>query len=261
MGAKSFTIKHWPEYLIEGSLLGSFMVAVGFLITAFESPRSALYTLLPGAELRAVLLALTVGGVLALLIHSPWGKRSGAHMNPAITLAFLWLKKIAPGDALLYVLAQTLGAIAGVFVVAFFAGSLYTDPPVHYALTLPGEAGEATAFVAETVMSCALMAAVLFFTSSPRLMRFTGIVVGALVALFIIVEAPLSGTSMNPARTLASAVRGMLWQHLWIYLLGPTLGMLLAAELHRCTHQHPSSGCAKLLHPSDVPCIHCGLRD
>jgi aquaporin Z len=195
---------------------------------------------------------------LALLIHSPWGKRSGAHINPAVTLAFLRLKKIHPWDALFYVVAQLIGGVLGVMLVAWCVGSLFTDPPVHYAITVPGSAGEAVAFVAEMVISCTLMAMILAFTASPRLIRFTGVAIGALVAFWILVEAPLSGTSMNPARTLASAVPGMMWQHLWIYLVAPTLGMLLAAEIHFNIHSRNVSGCAKLLHPRNVRCIHCG---
>jgi aquaporin Z len=250
--------RHWPEYLIECWALGCFMIAVGLNVTMLESPRSPLYTLLPMATVRIALLAGGIGLVLTLLIQSPWGKRSGAHMNPAITLAFLRLKKIHPWDALFYVVAQVIGGTLGVLLVARFAGRLFTDPPVSYAITVPGSKGEAVAFVAELVISSTLMAIILAFTISPRLIRFTGVAIGGLVAFWIFVEAPLSGTSMNPARTLASAVPGMMWQHLWIYLLGPTLGMLIAAQIHLNVHGRDLRGCAKLLHPRSVRCIHCG---
>jgi aquaporin Z len=93
---------------------------------------------------------------------------------------------------------------------------------------------------------------------SSRLIRFTGVAVGRLVALFILAEAPLSGTSMNPARTIASAVPGMRWEHLWLYLLEPTLGMFAAVQLHLHSQNSGTHGCAKLLRPRDVRCIHCG---
>lgn len=251
---------HWPEYLIEGWALGCLMMSVGMSVSVLESPRSPIYTLIPSAGVRIVVLALIVGLTLTLLIQSPWGKRSGAHMNPAITLAFLRQNKIRPSDALFYILAQIAGGTLGVVAVAFFAGSLFTDPPVHYAVTMPGPAGEAVAFLAEGVISFALMAAILFLTTSPRLTRYTGLAVGGLVTLFIIVEAPLSGTSMNPARTLASAVPGMSWQHLWIYLLAPTLGMLAAAQLDIHIRGSRALGCAKLLHPCGIRCIHCNYE-
>jgi aquaporin Z len=179
-------------------------------------------------------------------------------MNPAITLAFLRLRKIQPWDAFFYVLAQISGGTLGVVLVAVVIGKRFTDPPIRYAVTVPGAAGAVAAFLAETAISFALMATILIFITSRRLTGFTALAVGCLVAFLIMVEAPISGASMNPARTLASAVPGMTLQHLWIYLLGPTLGMLLAAQLHCNTHGRGAIGCAKLLHPRDVRCIHCG---
>jgi aquaporin Z len=86
--------------------LGCFMITISLLLMIFESPKSPVYTLIPAGSLRATLLAAAVGFVLTLIIESPWGKRSGAHMNPAITLAFFRLKKVHPWDALFYVIAQ-----------------------------------------------------------------------------------------------------------------------------------------------------------
>jgi aquaporin Z len=255
---RSSLCEHWPEYLIEGCGLGCLMIAVGLFVTAFESPKSPLYVLIPADTVRAILLAAAIGIVLTFLIQSPWGKRSGAHINPAITLAFLRLNKIQPWDALFYVLAQIIGGALGVLAVAFILGSLFTDPPVRYAVTLPGAAGEIVACTAEVAISFVLMMAILVFTTSPRFARFTGIAIGCLVAVLVVIEAPLSGASMNPARTLASAFPGLMWQHVWIYLVGPTTGMLLAAELHINFRSNDTSGCAKLLHPCNIRCIHCG---
>ena len=207
MSMKSSLREHWPEYLIELSLFGVFMLSVGILVTIFESPRSLLYAAIPSPSLRIMLLATSVGAALSLLIQSPWGKRSGAHMNPAITIAFFRLKRIRPWDALFYVLAQAIGGTSGIALVALVIGSAFTDPPVQYAITVPGPAGETIAFVAETFISFLLMGMILVFLSSPRLIRFTALATGLLVTALIIVEAQLSGTSMNPARTLASAVQ------------------------------------------------------
>lgn len=255
---RSSLISHWPEYLMEAWALGCFMIAVGSLVTLFEAPGSPLSIALPEGRARVEILAAAIGLVLALLIHSPWGKRSGAHMNPAITIAFLRLKKIHPWDALFYVLAQCAGGTLGIVLVARFAGALFTEPPVQYAETLPGPAGAIVALFAEIAISFLLMSAILIFTASPRLIRFTGTAIGVLVTLLIVAEAPISGASMNPARTLASAVPGGAWHHVWIYLLGPTAGMLLAAQVQLTARRYNPPGCAKLLHPRDVPCIHCG---
>jgi aquaporin Z len=139
-------------------------------------------------------------------------------------------------------------------------GSSFTDPPVSYAATVPGPRGAAIAFVAETIISFGLMAVVLLFSSISRLARFTGLAAGCLVALYISVESPLSGMSMNPARTFASAAPGMNWQHFWVYLVAPILGMFLAAQLHLALLGARAEHCAKLLHPDDVRCIHCGYK-
>jgi len=252
--------EHWPEYLIEAWALGCFMISAGVCATALGSPLSPLYSLIPSATARTVLAGLAMGVTAILLIHSPWGKRSGAHMNPAVTLTFLRLGKVAPWDALFFVIAQVAGGTLGVLLVAALLGSLFTSPPVTYAITVPGTQGVAVAFVAEAVISFGLMATVLALSSSPRLTRFTGIAAGCLVALYISVESPLSGMSMNPARTFASAAPGMIWDHFWIYLLAPPLGMLGAAQLHLTLRGARFAGCAKLLHPQSVRCIHCGQR-
>lgn len=141
---------HRPEYLIEGWALGCLMISIGSLVTAFGAPKSPIYALLPSAGLRTVFLAAAVGVSITLLIHSPWGKRSGAHMNPAITLAFLRLGKIRPWDALFYILAQIIGGTLGVVLVALFGGALFTEPPVHCAVTKPASLGAAVSFVASS---------------------------------------------------------------------------------------------------------------
>jgi len=104
------------------------------------------------------------------------------------------------------------------------------------------------------------MFVVLSFSGAQRLARFTGIAAGMLVALYISFESPLSGMSMNPARTFASAAPAMLWQHYWIYLVAPTLGMLLGAQVFLTGRGVTRLACAKLLHPADVRCIHCGYE-
>jgi aquaporin Z len=260
MSLQSALREHWPEYLIEGWALGCFMISAGVFATVLLSPASPLHTLVPSTIVRTVLLGLAMGLTIILLIHSPWGKRSGAHMNPAITLAYLRLGKIHPWDALFYVLAQSAGGTVGVILVASLLGSLFTGPPISYAATLPGSKGAAIAFLAEAVISFGLMSTVLAFSASSRLTRFTGLAVGCLVALYVSVELPISGTSMNPARTLASAAPGMIWEHFWIYLLAPTLGMLVSAQVHLDLLGPRPPGCAKMLHPPNVRCIHCGQR-
>jgi len=251
---------HWPEYLIEGWALGTFMVSAGLVATLLGAPTSPVHRALPEPLLRQSAGGIAMGLTAIALIHSVWGKRSGAHMNPAVTLTFLRLGKIRPWDALFFVIAQVVGGLSGVLLVAAIAGHAFSDPPVSYAATLPGRSGPAAAFAAEFVISAVLMFTVLSLRASARLARYTGLIVGCLVATYITFESPLSGMSMNPARSLASAAPGMLWHHLWIYLTAPLLGMLSGAQVFLMVAGARRVVCAKLLHPLGVRCIHCGYE-
>src|SRR5262249_26213500 len=135
-------------------------------------------------------------------------------------------------------------------------------PSVHYVTTEPGAGGVAIAFAAEFAISLILMAAVLAASNTQPLARFTGLVAGALVAAYILVEAPRSGMSMNPAPTLGSALPAQGWTALWIYFTAPPLGMLAAAEIY--LRQRGAHGilCAKLHHDNNKRCIfRCGYAE
>jgi aquaporin Z len=189
------------------------------------------------------------------LIYSPWGKRSGAHLNPSITLAFLRCGKIPGWDALFYVLAQFTGGAIGVLVSAFILGELIADPAVNYVVTSPGRFGTAGAFVAESAISFILMLVVLEVSNVKRLNGYTGLFAGALIAIFITFEAPISGTSMNPARSLGSALTAQAWTALWIYFAAPTLGMLAASLAFGWRLSARRILCAKLHHQNTMRCI------
>lgn len=249
---------HLPEYLIEAWALGSFMLSAGLWTTVVEHPGSPLHAALGDPLTRRAAIGLAMGVTAVLLIRSPWGRRSGAHMNPAVTLSYLRLGRIAGLDAAGFIAAQFAGGLAGVLACAALFGAAFTAPPVAWAATEPGFAGPAVAFVAEMAISAVTMAVVLVCSSSPRFASHTPLAAGALVASYITLEAPLSGMSMNPARTFASAAPQAAWDHLWIYLVAPPLGMLLAAEGFGRLRGRRAAGCAKLLHAADQRCIHCG---
>ena len=239
--------------------LGLFMVSAGVFGTLIEAPASPLRAAIADPDLRRGLMGLAMGLTAVALIYSPWGTRSGAHLNPAVTLTFLRLGKIAPADAALYVFSQLAGGVLGVLLVRAALGSSFGEPPVRMVVTVPGAAGSAAAFVAEVAISFLLMAVVLVVSNHPRKMRWTGVAAGTLVALYITFEAPISGMSMNPARTLASAAPSGVWTAIWVYLTAPLVGMLLAAEVYgRVARVH----CAKLHHTHTAPCIfRCGYAD
>jgi aquaporin Z len=245
--------RHWPEYLIEAWALATFMVSAGVFTTLIEHPDFGVPAWLPDAIARRVLIGLAMGATAVALIYSPWGMRSGAHMNPAVTLAFWRLGRMNGTDAALYVLAQFGGGVCGVLAVHAALGERFAAPPVAFVATLPAQ-GAPVAFAAELLISCGLMLAVLTFTSRARLAPFAGLAAGALVAFYIAVEAPLSGMSMNPARSFASAAPAGHWDALWIYFVAPPLGMLGAAAIHR--RIGTTAGCAKLRHAGER-CIHC----
>lgn len=252
--------RHLPEYLIEAALLGLFMVSACVVTITMWHPSSptSRWPLSPIA--RRAICGLLMGVTAIALILSPWGGRSGAHMNPAVTLTYLSLGKIQPIDALAYVMFQCAGGIVGVTLVRAAAPRAVAHANVRFAATIPGASGPGAAFAAELVISALMMGTVLVFSSQEQLRSCTPFIVAALIALFITFEAPLSGMSMNPARTLASAVHSRDFRGWWVYIAAPLAGMLLAAGAYTSIAGTGSVRCAKLHHP-DAPCLFkCNAR-
>src|SRR5262245_53113198 len=256
---KPGTPPHWPEYLIEAGAIGTFMVSAAVFAAVLYHPSSPFSGVISTDLVRRALMGLAMGSTAAAIIYSPWGQRSGAHMNPAVTLTFFRLGKVAPPDFVGYITAQFTGAIVGIAAAAVALGGLVSNPSVNYVTTVPGPTGDAVAFFAEVLISFGLMLAVLTVSNHPRLARLTGICAGLLVWTYITVEAPLSGMSMNPARTFGSALLARDFPGLWIYFTAPPLGMLAAAEVFTRRFGVQRVLCAKLHHPHHGPCIFgCG---
>ena len=243
---------------MEAALLGLFMISACAFTVLIEFPGSPIRQAFPDAGIRRFLIGLAMGGTAITLIYSPWGKQSGAHFNPATTLTFWWLGKVKTRDAVWYVVAQFIGGAVGVLIARVMLGPRLADPATHFAVTMPGPMGPVVAFVAEVGISFVLMSVILWVSNHATLARFTGLFAGALVALYITVEAPLSGMSMNPARTFSSAVVADDWTALWLYFIAPPLGMLAAAALYVRRCGASAVACAKLHHQNDKRCIHCG---
>jgi aquaporin Z len=250
--------QHWPEYFMEAACLGTFMISAGVITSLLEYPNSPIRHVIASDFVRLALNGLAMGLTAIAIIYSPWGARSGAHMNPAVTWTFFRLGKVKSGDALFYSIFQTLGGIVGVLLVKFTLGRIFTDAPVSYVVTVPGKAGVAAAFVAETTIACGMMLMVLLMTNTPKLARFTGLFGGTLVFLYITFEAPLSGMSINPSRTIASAVPSGIWTAAWIYVVAPIGGMLLAVEAYQALRKGAHVACAKWNHDMRYRCIFCG---
>jgi len=245
--------EHWPEYLCEAAELGLFMISAGLFTILLHHPASPVLNFIPSEFTRRMLTGIAMGSTAIALVFSPLGKRSGAHFNPAVTLTFWRLGKVKNWDAIFYIVAQFIGAIAGIFIVTLFVREPLSHPAVNYAATLPGMQGMIAAFIAEFVIAFVLMSVVLVASNTPHLARYTGLFAGALVAAYITLESPLSGMSMNPARTFGSALIGDLWTGLWIYFTAPVLAMQLAAAFY--LRGKRTVYCAKYHHYNRHRCI------
>lgn len=258
LGLRRAFSQHWPEYLMEAGGLGIFMISACLFGALLEFPGSPVHQAIPSVLLRRLLMGLAMGSTSIAIIYSPWGKQSGAHLNPSVTLTFLRLGKVKVWDAFFYVLFQFLGGVTGVAVVAALFGGVVAHPAVRYVVTVPGMHSLLVALSAEFVISFLTMSVILAFTNSPRLEPYTGLCAGLLVAAYITLEAPFSGMSMNPARSFSSALAADFWNGIWIYFTAPPVGMLAAAELYLWLRGRHAVGCAKLHHANDKRCIFCG---
>ncbi len=209
------------------------MFCIEVFLVALEHPAYPAYRLIPQPLLRRACMGVAMGAVIAALCASPWAKRSGAHFNPAVTLAFWSIDKIKAFDAILYIVVQFLGAVTGVAVATLFIGSAVAHPAVDFAVTSVGSPGMSWAFIAEFGMSFVLMTTILWLSARPRWAPYTPMIAGALIAFFITLESPLSGMSINPTRTLSSAIMAGHLEHFWLYSVAPIGGMLAAAGAYR----------------------------
>jgi len=231
------------------------MVSAAMFATALYHPSSPLAASFSNEWVRRGVMGLAMGLTAVGIIYSPWGQRSGAHMNPAVTLTFFRLGKVERPDFVGYVLAQFIGGIAGIAICALLLGRLVSHPSINYVVTIPGAAGEVAAFLAETAMAFGMMIMILAVSNTPRLAKFTGLFAGLMVCTYITIEAPISGMSINPARTFGSALLAGDFAGLWIYFVAPPLGMLLAAEVYARRVGLHRVMCAKLHHPDCGSCI------
>ncbi len=223
--------------------------------TLLQHPGSPVRHVIASDLSRRALMGLAIGATVIATIMSPWGKQSGGHFNPAMTFTFYRLGKVERWDALFYATAQFLGAIAGVAIARFVMRGAPGNDAVRFAVTTPRMYGRVVAFVAELTISFILMITILFVSNREMLARYTPYFVGALYAVFITFETPLSGMSMNPARTFGSALHAGYWHALWTYFIAPTLGMLAAAEVFLRTRGGVGPYCAKLHHANNKRCI------
>lgn len=246
---------HWPEYAMEAGEVALYMFFACSFATLLRHPASPVRHLIVDGIFRRLLYGLAMGGVVIAIIMSPWGKQSGGHLNPALTFTFYRLGKVRLWDTLYYASAQFLGAIAGTSIARYVLLGSPGNEAVRYAVTVPGMYGSAAAFAGELTISFGLMITILIATNRETLAPYTPYFVGALYAAYITFETPLSGMSMNPARTVGSAFQASYFYALWIYFVAPQLGMLGAAEVFLRARGGVGPFCAKLHHANSKRCI------
>jgi aquaporin Z len=182
-------------------------------------------------------IALTFGLVVLAMIYA-LGDVSGAHLNPAVTLAFVAAQRLEWRWAAPYVASQTLGAIAASILLRGMF-------PQHPTLGATSPAGTGTqSFILEIVLTLVLMFVILSVSTGAKEKGITaGIAIGSIIGLEALFAGPITGASMNPARSLAPALVSLHLEHVWIYLVAPVIGACLAVPLCQCVH--PEGCCSK----------------
>src|SRR5262245_36301508 len=239
---------------MEGAELGAFMLSTCICGTLIYSNQSPLKSLALSPVFESSLMGIAMATTAFLVIQSPFGRRSGAHFNPAVTLTFFWLGRMHRWDAALYFAAHFVGAVAGVLVAREIVGLPLSAPPVQYMVTLPGKYGSAAAFAVEFLLSVLLMSTVLYTSNHRRFVRFTPALVALLTVLYFVLSSSISGFSVNPARSFSSALFAWIWLGIWIYLSAPCLGMLTAAALYIKWRGTDRVYCAKVCHDMRSRC-------
>ncbi|GCE31955.1 hypothetical protein KDA_74390 [Dictyobacter alpinus] len=223
---------HWPEYASE--LMGTaWLVFIALSVVSFSfGAGSPLAILLPNRSVRWLMAGLMLATSGPLVAISPPGKLSGAHLNPAISLAF-WLQgKMHQHDLIFYIVSQLLGAVFGAGLAVHIWGQRAAS--VHNGVTAPGAGYPLwSVFLIEMGCTCLLILAIFLFVSSPRLMHWTPLMNWMLVALIYWQVAPISGSSLNPARSFGPAFVSWFWHAQWVYVLASLCGALLAVVLFR----------------------------
>jgi len=224
-----------PWTVLLSELVGTaLLVGVGLSVVILDFGHgSPVVAWVPDTGLRRLITGFLFGSTGALIAVSWVGKESGAHINPAVTLAFWLMGKQKAPHAAGYVLAQLAGAVLGGLPLLLWGAM---GRSVAFGATTPGTGyGPGVAFLGEVVTTFALVAGLFTFLRHDRLRPFTPALFPVLYALMVFLEAPVSGTSTNPARTLGPAVVSGVWRAGWVYWAGPAVGALLGVALFRLT--------------------------
>jgi aquaporin Z len=201
------------------------LIGLSVVILMFGSGSPAAQ-LVPDEGARRLITGFLFGTTGALIALSPIGKESGAHINPVVTLGFWLMGKLNTRIALTYVVAQLAGASLGALPLLAWGAM---GQSAMFGATLPGEGFALwTVVMGEGVTTFALIAGLCVFLGFRKIRQFTPAMFPFLYAVMVYLEAPLSGTSTNPARSLGPALISGEWQGWWIYWVGPLIGTVVA---------------------------------
>jgi len=221
-------LKYRAKFFISEFTGTALLVLVGLSLVIFMfGSGSPMAQLIPNLTVRQVIIGFLFGSVGALISLSAIGKISGAHINPAVTLAFWLFHKLEGRLAITYILAQVTGAIVGCLPLLLWG---QMGRSIGFGVTLPGEGYSLlTVTFGEVITTFALISLTVIFLGSRKLRKYTPLIFPFLYAIMIPLETAISGTSTNPARSLGPGVISGIWDGWWIYWIGPLSGALLAS--------------------------------
>jgi aquaporin Z len=236
--------------------IGTFvMMIIGISAIVLDFGTIIMRELIPSSNLRLLLTGFLYAGGATVVTYSPVGRISGAHLNPAVSFAFFLDRKVKTADFVLFSLMQTAGSIAASYLaLVLWSGHARQ---VNDGMTFPGEGYHiGTVFLTEAGITFLLISTIFYFLHRRDLTKYTGLAAGLLVALLVFLTAPISGTSLNPARSIGPALAVGNVSYLWLYIAAPFLGSLFATILHKKLPFLYRPLCAKLNHhPADVQCV------
>jgi len=236
----------FPWRLFLSELAGTallILVGLSFVIL-MSGVGSPVTRLIPDEKLRQIITGFLFGSTGALIALSPVGKVSGAHINPAVTMAFWLFRKIDARTAIIYVLAQLIGAVIGSLPLLLWGRM---GKSVAFGSTLPGKGySMGTVILGEVITTFTMVSLIFIFIGSRRIRAYTPAIFPVLFAIMVPLESAISGTSTNPARSFGPALVSVHWQGWWIYWIGPLMGSLLASLI--CSFLAKEIAIAKLYH-------------
>lgn len=242
------------SYYLSEAIGTFFMMLIGISAIVVNFGTTFTPDSIPSANWRLLITGIMFAGGATLVVYSPVGRVSGAHLNPAVSLAFLLEKKIGFKDAAFFMIMQFTGSIFAALLALYLWGN--HAKRINAGMTLPGKGQTVfTVFLVEVFITFLLITLIFYFLHRKSLTKYAGLAVGVLVATLVYFTADISGTSLNPARSLGPAFAAADFSFLWVYLTAPFIGSVFSVFLQRAIPGRSRPLCAKLNH-QDGPCLY-----